>query len=337
MLPERRLRAVPPPPLEPEPEDRPLWPEIVEEDFVEVSGIVRRYAARQGLFSMVEIEDHLLANDVLLPEADKDWKLLFDELKDAVVADFAVEGDERLWVTEKFGRVTKYALAQVLRAETLKSQAPVPEPEPPKPVAKPAVASGGGSDVIAKAAVQALFRAAGTPLLRPDDILKGLSNDDPIAAQQLFSQAVEAGQLVRVSRKGTVYYGPAELHKSRPTQKTERLKTSDAQTETHPITQEELQAAVNIMDRLTAPGTHVNQGATIKVLEQAFGVGFSKQDFRKILRALEAQRLVTISAAANYGKARKSPRVTLRGQDTKARWQSNRDGYINRLQKITIV
>ena len=152
-------------------------------------------------------------------------------------------------------------------------------------------------------------------------------------AGDLINAAFFADKLRKVPFRGTTFIA---VNNGEPKQRrAEQSRAPEAAVpEERELTEKEILTLTAILDKL-AEG-HLTTGETIKNLERQINSDFSRDHFRKLLRILEAHRFIRYDSTANYGKARKSPRVHFRGQDIKNRWQANRDGYINRLRKATI-
>lgn len=324
--------------------DGPLYdPTLVEEDFEETVGIMRRFAMRNQEFTEVRLIAHLAANGVILYGTQDEWEYLFAEMREKVVTDAAEKRRpvEITWTEQKLGEVATYTMIE----------AEAPEEPAATEVALPAVEEPAEREVDTAVAVEvkepgnapspfdaisAILGDAPEGMMRPKELAEAvairlrLTSSD---ASDLVGAALFAQKICKVSTKGTAFLtvnnGEPKKQRVEPASPPE-----SAEPEERALTDEEILTLVSILDKL-AEG-HVSAGETIKNLERHLNTGFSRDHFRKLLRLLEAQRFIRYDSNANYGRARKSPRVHFRGQDMKNRWQANRDGYINKLKKATI-
>jgi hypothetical protein len=99
------------------------------------------------------------------------------------------------------------------------------------------------------------------------------------------------------------------------------------------LSEAQLVSAVKVIDFLSGPGRHVQQGETIRFLYERYGTELDERDFRRAIRMLEVRRLLVIDNKGNYGRARKGSLVKLRSQDLKNRWKGSREGIVNQLRQ----
>ncbi len=315
---------------------------LVVEDFAETVGIARRYALRNVEFTEEDLIAHLARNGVLLYGAQEDWDYLFTDIRNQIVSDAAEKKvpEQVSWTVQRLGEMATFTMVETVSTETPAVMPAVVVPEAPveedRTVPEAAEVREPDDSPHPFDVIGALLRNA------PDGMMRRRELTDAVArrlrlgttdARDLIDAAFFAEKLRKVSAKGTAFIA---VNNGEPKQRRlEAAPTSEVvEPEERALTDEEVFTLTTILDKL-AEG-HLTTGETIKNLERQLNSGFSRDHFRKLLRLLEAQRFIRYDSSANYGKARKSPRVHFRGQDIKNRWQANRDGYINRLRKATI-
>lgn len=321
-------------------------PALVEEDFEETAGIVRRFAMRNQDFTEERLIAHLAANGVVLYGTQEDWDYLFAEMREKIVTDAAERRrpSEITWVSQRLGEVATYTMVETVSPEVpvvaLVADAPAEE----IPVEREEVSALPEAVEVRQIAkppspfddIHAILGSAPEGMMRRRELTAAVAKRlriSPTDARDLIDAAFFAEKLRKVATRGTTFIA---VNNGEPRQKKSGPEPTpeSAEPEERALTDEEILTLTAILDRL-AEG-HVTTGETIKNLERHLSTGFSRDHFRKLLRILEAQRFIRYDNTANYGKARKSPRVHFRGQDMKNRWQANRDGYINKLKKATI-
>jgi hypothetical protein len=345
----------------------PLNPELVEEDYLATTDIVKRYASTTADFSMAELHEHLTDNNVILTGTGADFKELLEEMQADIANDYAEQGHDVVWSMDREHRIARYMLGLVVRDDAGRRsvRAPLhialratleplptieaPEPKPPAPAAKTAKrpvmepASQTPSfeyELLEETAdrIRGALNTAPGGAMRPHWLADRLSEQgiSPEITELVLEGGRAAGWLHITRIKGSRFYTlEAPDPETTPIKTRKRKATPGESAGPRPISETEVETAKEIMDLLGKAGTHVQQGQTIKTLEATLQGELSRRDLRKLLRALETLRFVTISSDANYGKARKSPKVKLRGQDMKERWNANRDGYVKRMRTIT--
>ena len=317
-----------------------LWPELVEEDFVETVGILRRYADQRSFFRLDQLEAHLLHNNVRLPGDDLEWIPLFAEMREAVVEQLSEQGEEAKWVYENIGEIMKYTLEHRPRPQEQTTPAPEAAVEtvlPPRTVKKRVPLSEVEvAEDLPPHHRRTLDRLTESPqTLRPSEwtsMLSETSGESPDTVDKLIQVALASGILHKAHIKGIAYYSSTPPESSSGGK--QHVESGDIPAE-RPITEEELRVAVAIMDELAAASTDIARGKSIKELESMFRGEVPARILRKLLQNLEAQRLIKAVGDGNR-KTHKAPRVTIRGRDMRQRWRANRDSYVKRLSTITL-
>lgn len=323
--------------------DGPLYdPMLVEEDFTETVGIARRYALRNVEFTEEDLIVHLARNGVRLYGSQEDWDYLFTDIREQVVKDAAERKNpaQVSWTVQALGDIATYTMVETVSAPPALAQVaelpapPAREEERAVPEKPARTESEPSSDPFV--VIVGILGDAPEGMLRRKELTDAVARRFRLSApdaSDLISAAFLADKLRKVPSRGTTFIA---VNNGEPKQRrAEAVRAPEAAVpEERELTEKELLTLTAILDKL-AEG-HLTTGETIKNLERQINSGFSRDHFRKLLRILEAQRFIRYDSTANYGRARKSPRVHFRGQDTKNRWQANRDGYINRLKKATI-
>ena len=310
-----------------------LDPLLVEEEFEETVGIVRRFAARNQDFTEERILAHLAVNGVTLYGTQEDWDGLFAEMRNKIVADAAERQTpaQITWITQHLGDVATYTMIEVSTpAAPAVSHVEVPcvsteEAEETDDLSVSPTSFDAISEVLDKAP---------DGKMRPRELIIALARKlriDTTEAEVLIDAGLFVNQLRKVPNGGTTYItvsnGESTQGRRRSASRPEEVG------EERLLTEEELAMVIAVLDEL-ATG-HVSTGATIKNLEQRLNSGFSKEHFRKLVRLLDAQQIIRYDNNARYGQARKSPRIHFRDQEMKSRWLANRDDYIERLKEAT--
>lgn len=315
-----------------------LDPLLVEEDYEETVGMVRRFARDNPSFTEEDLLMRLARNGVVLYGTQSEWDDLFTEMRDQIVAEAAKKRTPVAvtWAVQQLGDMATYTMVETRTASDTPKEVPVPKAIRALTESSSEPARVVGTAPLPGSELRLILDAAADGMMRPIDLTAAVAKQlriDHDAAAGIIGAALADKLLRKVGNKGITFIvasngetaqkvlepvGMSEVHEDE-----ERL-----------LTEDELTMVIAVLDKLSEG--HVTTGATIKVLEQQLQSSFGRDHFRKLLRLLESQRLIRIDHEAKYGKARKSPRVHLRGQDTKSRWQANRDGYIARLRNAAI-
>jgi hypothetical protein len=316
-------------------DDGPFWPDFVVEDYQIVVGMVGRYALYTGVpeFTFGQLEGHLIRLNVELV-GELDWPTLFSQMRNTVVQNLAEQGRDFQWRQRKVGEVTKYALMEVPSSK----EAVSPEEELPDVIAEAEV---GQQDEIPlggrrpDARLDTLFEGLPDRRARLKDLPSMIMQRfgvDETEAQGMIHAARADGRLHRSPVAGITYLSLDPPSKP-ATRSHQEARQEDAEQVMRSLTEYELIVAERIMDSLAASGTHVSEGSTIKRLGRDLNLDLSPRDLRRLLRHMETMRLISIDSSGGYGQTRKSPRVRIRGQDMKNRWNGNKNGYMGRLGK----
>lgn len=314
-----------------------LDPMLVIEDYEETAGMVRRFARDNPDFTEDDLLQRLANNGVYLYGTQKEWEAFFTGMRRHIVKEAAKKKPptEITWTVRQLGGMATYTMVEVESAKEVQVEIPavaVAEPERVvrtvelrrEPVSSPTQAD----------AIRAMLGEATDGMMRPKDLVAAVAKRlrlTPDAATVAIDAALLTNRIKKTGYRGTTYIAVSN-GESEQRRRPARPETEDV--EERLLSEDELAMVVSVLDKL-AEG-HVTTGVTIKNLESLLHSSYSRDHFRRLLRLLEAQRLIRFDKEANYKQARKSPRVHLRGQDTKNRWQANRDGYINRLKQAKI-
>lgn len=313
-----------------------LDPMLEEEDYEETVGMVRRFARDNPDFTEDDLLQRLANNGVYLYGTQEEWDDLFTEIRGQIVEEAAQKKPpvEVTWVVQQLGGMATYTMIEVesvaeVQAETLvvvaEPERVVRRVEPRRePITAPTQAD----------AIRAVLGAATDGMMRPKDLIDAVAKQlrlDPDAATVAIDAALLTNRIRKTGYRGTTYI---TVSTDEPAQRRRPARAETEDVEERLLSDDELAMVISVLDKL-AEG-HVTTGVTIKNLESLLHSSYSRDHFRRLLRILESQRLIRFDKEANYKQARKSPRVHLRGQDTKNRWQANRDGYINRLKQAKI-
>lgn len=301
--------------------------------------MVRRFARDNPDFTEDDLIQRLASNGVYLYGTQEEWDALYTDIRKKIV-DEAVKKKppvEVTWVVQQLGGMAAYTMVEVETATEEAQTEVVVEVEEQVQMERRVeprrerTAPQAQADVI-----RAMLEAAEDGMMRPKDLIDAVAKRfrlEPDAATVAIDAALLTNQIRKVGSKGTTYITVSNGESvQRRRGAAARPEAEDA--EERLLAEDELAMVVSVLDKL-AEG-HITTGVTIKNLESLLQSTYSRDHFRRLLRILESQRLVRFDNEAKYGKARKSPRVHLRGQDTKNRWQANRTGYINRLKQAKI-
>jgi len=315
------------------PADHPLWPHLVEEDYIAVLDLTVYFALKEGFFTTDELAEYLenLENRrVGLPPEDEEWNALFVELQEDILHQVNPEGEEPryLWYTEEIEGETRHALARVLRPQhgptTSTTVAPLLT-RPAASVSLPARAAEAeqlpeppDATAIALVGLTAIFTER-RPELRIGDLVKlvigGLGVDDA-AARTIIGKAVDAGALYRYSSGGRRWYSrtapPATEQPAVP--RSERPNRQE-----RPLNTDEAGVALNVMQLLARPEVHWQQGLTIAQLRGALEDRLAGMSLRTVLRGMVRTDLITISNPVDTGDP-KNQIVQVFSQKVKTLW-----------------
>ncbi len=347
-------------------ERTPLNPELIEEDYLATTDIVRQFTSTIADFSLAELREHLANSNVMITGTNADFQELLEEMQADIANDYAEQGHDVVWSIDREQRIARYMLGLVVRDDAGRRsvRAPLqlalkatlgplpsittPEPKPSvpptrttkRPTAEPTSQTPSFEYELLEETADRIRGALSTApggAMRPHWLADRLSEHgiSPEITELVLEGGRAAGWLHITRMKGSKFYTLEAPDPDTAPVKARKRKAASSETGPRPISETEVETAQEVMDILSKAGTHVQQGQTIKTLEATLKGDLSRRDLRKLLRALETLRFVTISSDANYGRARKSPKVKLRGQDMKERWNANRDGYIRRIRTIT--
>jgi len=320
-----------------------LIPELIEEDFDATTAIFRRFVSDGTPFILEDLRAHLAGNNVQLPADPEELREMFEEMVDVTLTYYADRREARTWHQQKVGREVVYTLVEIIphnAIDTLELPAEQETAETEPAGALPLPADAGSSSpthsqdhrpLLAGETLAAIFGAQDLVRLKHAiGLVASTMGIDTRTAADLIANTRDAGGLFKHTIGGVTFIG------REPPERLARAETEPTDAEVaRLLNEDEIGIMVRVMDRLTTGGRHVSQGETIKALRQALDMG-SGPAFNRLLRIMEDQRLIKFDSTANYGRARKSPRVHVRGQDMKERWIGNREAYINRLRKVTI-
>lgn len=313
-----------------------LDPMLVVEDYEETVGMVRRFARDNPDFTEDDLLHRLANNGVYLYGTQKEWDRLFTGMRNKIVKEAAKKKPpvEVTWVTQQLGGMATYTMVEVESVEEVQAEAPVMAVEPERLARRAEPSREPVAPSVQADTIRAMLGAAPDGMMRPKDLIDAVAKQfrlDDGAATVAIDTALLTNQIMKTGHKGTMYITAST---GEPAQKRPTARPETEEAEERLLSDDELTMVISVLDKL-AEG-HVTTGVTIKNLESLLHSSYSRDHFRRLLRILESQRLIRFDTVANYKQARKSPRVHLRGQDTKNRWQANRDGYINRLKQAKI-
>lgn len=313
-------------------------PLLVVEDYEETVGIVRRFARDNPDFTEEDLLVRLARNGVVLYGTQAEWDDLFTEMRNQIVDEAAKKKPpaEVTWVIRQLGDLATYTMVETSAVPQEAVEVPIAEIEYRPDASNKTSRLEEGQPPVLASEILLVLNSATEGMLRPKDLSAAVAKRLRVThdmATRAIDSALSDSLIRKIGSRGTTFITVNNGDLIQNT-RTPAAKPEFEVGEESPLTEDELTMVIAILDRL-AEG-HVTTGVTIKVLEQQLHSSFSRDHFRKLLRLLESHRLVRLDHEAKYGKARKSPRVHLRGQDTKNRWQANREGYIARLRKATI-
>jgi hypothetical protein len=312
-----------------------LDPMLVIEDFDETVGMARRFARDNPEFTEEDLINRLASNGVKLYGTRKEWNRFFTDVRKRITTEATKKKppEEVTWIVQHVGGVATYTMVEVVPTgpKPVEATAVIPEPEPTVRDAEP---RRGAAAVAPADVMRALLTAATNGMMRPNDFADAIARRlrlDAAATAGAIEEALAAKVIRKVGSRGSTYI---TVSSNEPELGRRVARPETEEPDERLLTEGELMMVVSILDEL-AKG-HITTGVTTKNLESILHSTFSRDHFRRLLRILESQRLIRFDNQANYKQARKSPRVHLRGQDTKNRWLANRDGYINRLKQAKI-
>jgi hypothetical protein len=311
-----------------------LDPMLVEEDFDDTVGMARRFAREHPEFTEEDLINRLVKNGVKLYGTREEWEGFFTDIREEITIEAANKKppEEISWIVQHVGGIATYTMVEVLPAVAVTVEVVTEDIEPESVIRKPE--SHREIAPVPTDVMCAMLEVAPDGMMRPKDFADMLTKRlrlDPAATAEVIDAALAAKTIKKVGSRGTTYIAVnvGEAEKKRPV-----VQPGAEELEERLLDEGELKMVIAILDKL-AEG-HVTTGVTTKNLESLLHSSYTRDHFRRLLRILDSQRLIKIDSQANYRQARKSPRVHLRGQDTKNRWQANREGYINRLKQTKI-
>jgi hypothetical protein len=335
--------------------DRPLWPELVQEDYDTIVAITEDYVMNVSLpyFTVDSLRgylENLESRDVWLPEDDAEWESLFDEMQSDIQQSLAERGRRYMWISKNAGGEVLHALARWVSLEEFeaiekRTKAPVEEPVeelpgaqlPIAPLRRVAPRLEPSPPALAPALTQ-IFRGevrqvhTGEFVPRVAQYLRV----SEAVARTVIAQAISEGSLHKYPGGGRVWYSVAPPDEA-SAGKT-RAGKPERKDKTRPLNESEILVATTVLDILARPELHPEQGRTIRQLEIAIRGRLPGDQLRRLLRVMQSVNLVVIDDPGKIKKKiRKLPKVRII-QEVKNRWGENdRDEYMDRLGEATIV
>jgi len=318
--------------------DGPLLdPMLVEEDFAETAGIVRRFALRNQGFTERELLGHLAANGVSLYGTQGEWDALFGEMQEHIVGD----GAERrppvriTWTVRLLGERAVYTMVQKPAAGELPADTATVEPVAPK--APPETVADTEPDEIQVfvGAVRRILEAADSGMLRRKDMAAAVSAGMRVGADEidrLLSHALMSGRLAKVRTQGVTFISlPAEQPAESPAilepeAAADRLDAEAQLTELETY----MQVVSYVMRSLTAlrdvsMGLPYDKMWRRSSLEDAMDF----EDFKRFVRRMEGDGLVAIekdaklSTRTGHSKVIRGSKVFVADKHVRSSWKVN--------------
>jgi hypothetical protein len=194
--------------------DGPLLdPLLVEEEFTQTVGVVRRFASGSPDFTEQRILEHLAANGVSIYGTQEDWEALFAEIRDRIVEDAAEKEPpvEISWIVCQLGEKATYTMvgtsttevAEALQAE----EASVRRVVMPETVGTEQVGERDEDRSLLDGVRNMLGESAGGKV-RLRELVSAIAEKLDVTtaeASQLIGKAVSAGRFTKVRSGGIAY------------------------------------------------------------------------------------------------------------------------------------
>lgn len=327
-------------------------PELVIEDYDEVTSMFRRFAERRAFFTLKELLDHFEINEVQMPEDPLEQQALIEEMQGDIQTYFDQQDLRVMWIAEEDKEETRYSLAQIITP--ISKAVSVTEQDPPSPVSEPEIKPEASADKPLSILPETSDKPSPALVEAPEE-LELAANEGPLDLAGLLEQilnATDSGQLrtkgltealmsalgidfpeaagyVEVAKQtGIIFVQPKSSPKS-PSYYGLQAHNLQSMERERSLNKREMEVAEEVMTRLADLGQNGINGQLMKRLERDMP-DLSGVQFHTLLRSMISAGL--IEAMELPGRDSKSKGMRIRMSQAAKPWSKNASQYLEMLR-----